>query len=49
MDEQSVIKAINEYLAKWPSLKISDFMQVSQMTTREGCLKSTNWNRWVYG
>ena len=25
MDEQSVIKAINEYLAKWPSLKISDF------------------------
>lgn len=25
MDEQSVIKAINEYLAKWPSFKISDF------------------------
>ena len=25
MDEQSVIIAINEYLAKWPSLKISDF------------------------
>lgn len=25
MDEQSVIKTINEYLAKWPSLKLSDF------------------------
>ncbi len=25
MDEHSVIKAINEYLAKWHSLKISDF------------------------
>ena len=25
MDEQSLIKAINEYVAKWPSLKISDF------------------------
>lgn len=25
MDEQSVIKAINEYLAKWPNIKNSDF------------------------
>lgn len=29
-------------------LKSLIFMRVSQMTTREGCLKSTNWNKQVY-